>query len=314
MATLPETVLSPQSWVIITVVGLLGAVIGLCGGRLVRLFGPVHERTIPGPRECARTGNEHVVPLPFDDAMYPTADPEEASHNHELSSGTDQAPPPPRCPHCMTSLIFPAWMLIVTARRSTCPYCGYLVHTHVGTIIITAVLFVLVGACLHPRPLPELLPLLWLVAVGVPLAMIDLRVTRLPNTLVGLAYPIAGIFLVAATYWPRTEPRPDRVGAALVGMVLTAVLYWLLWRLHPKGMGFGDVKLSGLTGLYTAWLAGVPGALTASFWAFSTFSLVGLVLLALRRISRRQPFPLGPFMLGATFVTVLVGEPLLPEM
>src|SRR5699024_7539779 len=146
MATLPESVLSPQSWVIITVVGLLGAVIGLCGGRLVRLFGPVHERTIPGPRESARTGNEHVIPLPFDDAMYPTTDPEEASPTHELSSGTDQAPPPPRCPHCMTPPVSPDWLLIVTARRSTCPYCGHLIHTHVGTFIITAVLFVLVGA------------------------------------------------------------------------------------------------------------------------------------------------------------------------
>src|SRR5699024_2822125 len=118
----------------------------------------------------------------------PTADQAWPPPHHDLPSATARAPPPPRCPHCMTSLVFPAWMVIVTARRSTCPYCGHLVHTHVGTFFITAVLFVLVGAVLQTRPLPDLLPLLWLVAVGVPLAMIDLRVTRLPNTLVGLAY------------------------------------------------------------------------------------------------------------------------------
>src|SRR5699024_4383166 len=147
---------------------------------------------------------------------------------------TDQAPPPPRCPHCMTSLVFPAWMLIVTARRSTCPYCGHLIHTHVGTCIITAVLSVLVWAGPHTRHLSVLRSLLWLVAVRVPLAKIGLRVTRLPDSLVGLASLVAGTILVAATYGPAPDPRPDRVGAALVAMVLIAVLYWLLWRFPAK--------------------------------------------------------------------------------
>lgn len=313
MTTFSESVFSPQLWMTAAVMGLLGAVVGLYGGRLVRLFGPVHERTTPGAREATRAGNEHAATLSPGDAMHSVTEPGDAPRNPEVFPKTDEAPPPPRCPHCLTALVFPSWARAVATRRGRCPYCEHPIRAHVGAAVTTAALFALAGAALYTNPLPDLLALLWLVAVGVPLAVIDLRVTRLPNTLVGLAYPVAAILLAVATFWPTPEPRPVRAGAALVGMVLVTVLYWSLWRVHPGGMGFGDVKLSGLTGLYTAWSAGVPGALAASFWAFGTFSLVGLVLLALRRISRRQPFPLGPFMLGATFVTVLVGEPLLPR-
>ena len=48
---------------------------------------------------------------------------------------------------------------------------------------------------------------------------------------------------------PSPSKSPVR---ALVGMVLITVLYWILWRVHPRGLGFGDVKFSGLTGLHGA--------------------------------------------------------------
>lgn len=311
MPPLPELVLSPQSWAIAVAFGLLGAVVGRYGGRLVRLFGPVHESTTPEDPE--RAGSEHAASPSSDDAMPQGADPEGAPRDREVAPETDEAPPPPRCSRCLTALPFPAWALVVITRRGLCPHCAERSPTHAGAIATTAVLFALVGVVLHTEPLPDLLAVLWLVVVGVSLATVDLRATRLPNILVGLAY-IGAVPLVAlATFRPSAEPHLDRAVATLISVVLVAVLYWLLWRVHPGGLGYGDVKLSGVTGLYAGWAAGVPGTLAASFWAFGVFSLIGLVLLALRRISRRQPFPLGPFMLGATFVTVLAGEPLLPR-
>lgn len=313
MPTLPELVSSPQSWAIAVVFGLLGAVVGRYGGRSVRLFGPVHELTTSVARESTRAGDEHAATPSSDDAMPRDADPAGAPRDGEVFSETDEAPPPPRCSRCLTALPLPAWASVVSTRRGLCPHCGERVPTHAGAIVTTAALFALVGAALHTEPLPDLLAVLWLVVVGVLLATVDLRVTRLPNILVGLAYTGAVPLLALATFRSPAEPHLDRAIATLISVFLVMALYWLLWRVHPGGIGYGDVKLSGFTGLYAGWAAGVPGALAASFWAFGAFSLVGLVLLALRRISRRQPFPLGPFMLGATFVIALAGEPLLPR-
>lgn len=237
-----------------------------------------------------------------------------------LDPGEDDGPPPPRCPHCRAELPFARGFPVVTARafrqRGVCPHCERRVRPHPAVIIGTALLFALVGA-LAPWHVGDwspfgVLALLWLIALGVPLSVIDLRVMRLPDALVAPAYPVAALLLAAAVLLPPVGPDLARGSQALVGMVLITVLYWLMWRIKPGGLGFGDVKLSGLTGLYAGWAAGPVGALVAAFWAFAAFSLVGLALLALRRITRAEPLPLGPFMLAATLATALAGHPLLP--
>ncbi|GAA1101489.1 hypothetical protein GCM10009642_45060 [Nocardiopsis metallicus] len=204
----------------------------------------------------------------------------------------------------------------VFRQRGDCPHCERRVRPHSAVTIGTALLFALVGA-LAPWHTGDwspfgVLAVLWLIALGVPLSVIDLRVMRLPDALVAPAYPVAVLLLTAAVLLPPVGPDLERGSQALVGMVLITVLYWLMWRVKPGGLGFGDVKLSGLTGLYAGWAAGPVGALVAAFWAFAVFSLVGLALLALRRITRAEPLPLGPFMLAATLATVLAGHPLLP--
>ncbi|MGW5875822.1 prepilin peptidase [Nocardiopsis terrae] len=247
--------------------------------------------------------------LPSDTVLPP--DPEE----------DEDGPPPPCCPHCRAELPFVRGLPLVAARpfrrRGACPHCEQRVRPHTAVVLTTALLFALVGA-LTPWHVWTwspfgLLAVLWLVALAVPLAVIDLRVMRLPDALVAPAYPAAALLLAAAVLLPPAGPDTERGAQALVGMALITVLYWLMWRIRPGGLGFGDVKLSGLTGLYAGWAAGPVGALVAAFWAFTAFSLLGLALLALRRITRAEPLPLGPFMLCSALTTVLAGQPLLPN-
>ena len=183
-------------------------------------------------------------------------------------------------------------------------------------IVATVTLFALVGAALpfhlHQWSLFGLSAVLWAAALGALLSAIDLRVMRLPDAVVAPAYPMAGLLLAAAVLLPPSGPDLERGARALVGMVLVTVLYWSLWRFHPRGLGFGDVKLSGLTGLYAGWAAGPVGALVGAFWAFAAFSVVGLVFLLLRKATRSDPLPLGPFMVAATLATLLAGRPLIP--
>ncbi|GAB3695795.1 prepilin peptidase [Nocardiopsis oceani] len=344
------TPLLPWAVLAAAALGVLGVVVGRGAGRLVRLFGPacppavtsaapVPHRTaegraapgresstgIPEEREGAPgapaeppPGDQPSDTAPSADLPSHPADPGPAPDELEED---DDGPPPPCCPHCRAELVFVRALPYVAARpfrqRGACPHCEQLVRPHPAVVVSTALLFAAVGALLPWHLLDwsvfGLLAVLWFVALGTSLAVIDLRVMRLPDVIVAPAYPVAALLLAAAVLLPPSGPDLERGAKALVGMALITVLYWSLWRIRPGGLGFGDVKLSGLTGLYAGWAAGPVGALVAAFWAFAAFSLLGLALMALRRITRAEPLPLGPFMLAATFLTLLAGQPLAPQ-
>ncbi|MFD6952434.1 peptidase [Nocardiopsis sp. TSRI0078] len=340
-------VLHPYLWTTVTAVllVLLGAAVGQLNGRLVGLFGPARTPRPPGPRGALAARRDRPLPAEHeDDAATLPADAEDGSgegagggpgegagggpgEGAEDGPGErpppeedDEGPPPPRCPHCRAELRFLRWLPVVEARafrkRGACPHCEQVIRSDPAVVVTTALLFGAVGlwALARPHWCPFDLPaVLWLVAVGVLLSVIDLRVMRLPDAVVAPAYPVAAALVGAAVLLPPGGPEADRFVEALACMALVTVLYWLLWRVHRTGLGFGDVKLSGLTGLYAGWAAGPLGALVAVFWAFAAFSLVGLLLMALRRLTRRDPLPLGPFMLAAALATVLAGGPLLPQ-
>jgi leader peptidase (prepilin peptidase)/N-methyltransferase len=92
---------------------------------------------------------------------------------------------------------------------------------------------------------------LYLAAVGLALALIDLDCKRLPDALTLPSYPVRGLLLGCSGPARQRHGQPSQ-GAAGRPCHVRRLLRPLL-RL-PAGMGFGDVKLSGVLGLYTAWL------------------------------------------------------------
>jgi leader peptidase (prepilin peptidase) / N-methyltransferase len=74
-------------------------------------------------------------------------------------------------------------------------------------------------------------------------------------------------------------------------------LYFALALAYPGGMGFGDVKLAGLLGLYMGWISW-GSVVVATFSAFLLGALVGGVLMGARRVNRKSAIPFGPFMLA----------------
>src|SRR3954452_17944690 len=70
-------------------------------------------------------------------------------------------------------------------------------------------------------------------------------------------------------------------------------------------MGFGDVKLAGVLGLFLAWL-GWPALIVGTF---APFLLGGAfaVLLLLRGAGRRTAVPFGPWLLGGAWIATLAG-------
>ena len=96
-----------------------------------------------------------------------------------------------------------------------------------------------------------LVPFLVLFSVLLALSVIDLEQYILPtgSRIRPSSCPLVAIPLVS---FDRGRPRPHL--GALVGGVGYFLFLFIPAMIYPKGMGFGDVKLAGLMGLYLGWI------------------------------------------------------------
>ena len=81
-------------------------------------------------------------------------------------------------------------------------------------------------------------------------------------------------------------------------------------------MGFGDVKLAVVMGLFVGWLGtSYTAAIGLVLWAmligFVAGSIIGIVLLAVRRRSKQIPF--GPFLALGTVAVVMLSSGLVTQ-
>jgi leader peptidase (prepilin peptidase)/N-methyltransferase len=74
-------------------------------------------------------------------------------------------------------------------------------------------------------------------------------------------------------------------------------------------MGFGDVKLAGVVGLYLGYL-GWGSLAVGGFAAFVLGGIFSIILLVSRRGKGKTKIPFGPWMLLGAWVGILFGEPI----
>lgn len=194
-----------------------------------------------------------------------------------------------------------SWLLL----SGQCRHCHERIVVRYPLVeIATAALFVV--AALRFGPSWELPAFLYLAAITVALAMIDIDVHRLPNAIVLPSYLVAGVLLVGAALLQRDPGTAVRL--VLAGLALYA-FYFLLALIYPAGMGFGDVKLAGVLGLYLGYL-GWGEVVLGGFLGFLVGGLGGVVLIVLRRGGRKSKIPFGPYMLLGTWIAILAGRSL----
>lgn len=149
----------------------------------------------------------------------------------------------------------------------------------------------------------ELLAFLYLAAISVALAMIDIDTHTLPNRVVLPAFIVGGTLLGAAGVLSGDYVALLR---AVIGGATLMVAYAVMAFAYPGGMGFGDVKLAGVLGLFLGHL-GWGEFVVGAFGAFLLGGVFSLGLLALRKVNRKGGIPFGPWMLGGAWVGVFVG-------
>ncbi|WP_460068451.1 prepilin peptidase [Streptomyces sp. YKOK-I1] len=166
---------------------------------------------------------------------------------------------------------------------------------------VTAVLCAALAAATGTRP--ELAVWLLLAPAGVLLAVVDVRVQRLPDP---LTLPLAGTALALLGVTAHLPEHAGRWTTALLGSLALAAGHLLLHLLNPAGLAFGDVKLALATGAVLGWY-GWPTLMLGTLAAFVLGALYGLTLTVAGRATRRTTVPFGPFMLMGAFTGVLIG-------
>ncbi|GEA82268.1 prepilin peptidase [Cellulomonas uda] len=153
----------------------------------------------------------------------------------------------------------------------------------------------------------ELPALLYLAAISIALALIDLDCRRLPDAVVLPSYAVGSGLLALAAWNPGGEPEWAALLRAGIGGFVLLSVYFLLLVVYPGGMGFGDVKLAGVLGIYLGY-AGWAALVVGWFSAFLLGGLYALVLMVAGRAGRRTSVPFGPWMLAGAWAGLLVGD------
>jgi leader peptidase (prepilin peptidase)/N-methyltransferase len=143
--------------------------------------------------------------------------------------------------------------------------------------------------------------LVLLVPIGIALAYVDHRTRLLPTKVIAPTYGLVGalVLLCAAA----TQDLDDLARAGL-GWLVAGAVFWLLWRFTP-GMGYGDVRLSGILGIALGYLGW--GELLVGVYAGFLLGSVGWIPLRLLGITKDRNFPFGPFMLLGAVVGIVWG-------
>lgn len=148
----------------------------------------------------------------------------------------------------------------------------------------------------------------WLAVLAI-LSWHDLRTRRIPTAIVNPA-TAAGVAALAGVAWRSGTPLRLGVAAATAAGAYGA--FAVLHALKPDGLGYGDVRLSGLLGLFLGWLG--PGAMATAALAGAVGAAAVALVISARRRHLEATLPFGPFLAGGAAAVALLhnASPLAP--
>ncbi len=219
----------------------------------------------------------------------------------------------------------------VVSPRSACTSCGTQIAERDNVPVVSWL--VLRGRCRHCHepisaryPLVELgcaalfaglaarfgfdwvLPAYLVLFAGLlALSVIDVDTMLLPKVIVWpLSLVVGALFLMASAITGHWHDL-------LVGVVSGAawfLLFYVMWLISPRLLGFGDVRLAPVLGLALGWL-GWREVVLGFFAANLIGAVVGIVLITSHQMTCQQRIPYGVFLAAGCAVAVFAGSGLL---
>ena len=216
------------------------------------------------------------------------------------------------CPHCKHKLSWPDLIPVLSffILRGKCRYCGKKISWQYPLVeLATGILFVLilnyeVGIMNYALlSFGSILNSLFLILTSCFLIIIfvyDLKHYIIPDKIV---YPAIFISFLYNLLYSKSHILNSIYSA--VGASLFFLIIFLLSR--GKWLGFGDVKLAFLIGLFL----GFPNILVALFSAFFLGAIIGIGLILTGKKNLKSEVPFGPFLVTGTFLALFWGEELI---
>lgn len=133
---------------------------------------------------------------------------------------------------------------------------------------------------------------------GYILSVGDIKAQKVPNGTVKLML-LAWLILNIPQLFFNIELGLERLKASALGFALAAAVFLTVYYVSKKGLGGGDVKFMAVAGLYLGYGGVMPAMLIGTMLA----ALVGLLLVALKRIRKTDSIPLIPFLYAGMLVT-----------
>lgn len=128
----------------------------------------------------------------------------------------------------------------------------------------------------------------------------DLNYQTIPDLIIFLA-------ILTALGYKVTMLQSYNAAMETIAIFTPTALFFLLSRLKIRGqqaMGFGDVELVFLMGLFLGW----PKILLALYAAFLTGAALGVILILRGKKKLQSAIPFGPFLIAGTFLAYFGGE------
>ncbi|HXQ59542.1 MAG TPA: A24 family peptidase [Acidimicrobiales bacterium] len=139
----------------------------------------------------------------------------------------------------------------------------------------------------------------------VAISAVDLERWIIPNRII---YPTLALLVPLFVVASAVDHRWGSLGRAAASGAAAFAGFYILHVVVPRGMGFGDVRLSGVIGLATGWL-GYGHAFVAFFAAFVLGSVVGIAVIAVTGGDRKSRIPFGPFLAAGAVISIIWGNP-----
>jgi leader peptidase (prepilin peptidase) / N-methyltransferase len=162
------------------------------------------------------------------------------------------------------------------------------------------------GLAVHFGTDMVLVPLAVFFSVLVTVSVTDLSYRLVPRWLLYWSLFLMVPLLVIAS---AVDHQWGRLLSAAVGGAAAFTVFFAIWWLVPRGMGFGDVRLAGVIGMATGYLG-----LVHAYLGFLTGFLVGLgfgvVVMVVSASGRKTRIPFAPALAVGAVVSVFFGSPL----
>lgn len=243
-----------------------------------------------------------------------------------------------KCDHCDKTLkpknLIPLVSYII--QKGKCNYCKKKISLyHPFSEILTGLVFA--GAAyfsgvFFSANVTNIITFVYLAVVAsfyVILFLTDIKYKLLPNKIVYPAIIFVFLFLVINTvvfmwlYYNQLKNDPfgiyllqagifeqqvmeilRNLGLLLVSSLGIALFFWLLvFITKGRGMGFGDIRLGFLIGLFN----GFPFNIIAIFLSFVLGALYSVVLVVLKKRTLKDTIAFGPFMIVSSVIALIWG-------